>query len=446
MVYKNFYFQIIIRMLLIVITTIWFSFAIQNLDKIYTIIVIISLLLLQFFSIIRYINKTNKDLGNYFSAILNKDTSMTLSPESSLKSLAGLQQITKGYNELIKTTQIEKENHYQYLLHVFENVGIGLISIANENKIELMNKTAKALFDLPLSSSIKHINSIPPYIASVITDLKPNQQKILNIKKNDSIIPVLLRASAIVLKEKEIKLVSFQNVKQELEEKELESWQKLISVLTHEIMNSMTPITTLTLAIKKAISEDLQKNNNNDTLKDVLLNTEIIEKRSEGLIEFVSNYRDLTKIKSISPETFLIQTLFENVLRLFKKEFENCNIQTSIKIEPENLELIGDLRLIEQLMINLIKNSVEAIIEDRNNTIELIANRSLEGRTSIELIDNGKGIPKEQLDKIFIPFYTTKTNGSGIGLSLAHQIMRLHRGVISIKSELAKGTIVTLKF
>lgn len=446
MVYKNFYFQIIIRMLLIVITTIWFSFAIQNLDKIYTIIVIISLLLLQFFSLIRYINKTNKDLGNYFSAILNKDTSMTLSPESSLKSLAGLQQITKGYNELIKTTQIEKENHYQYLLHVFENVGIGLISIANENKIELMNKTAKALFDLPLSSSIKHINSIPPYIASVITDLKPNQQKILNIKKNDSIIPVLLRASAIVLKEKEIKLVSFQNVKQELEEKELESWQKLISVLTHEIMNSMTPITTLTLAIKKAISEDLQKNNNNDTLKDVLLNTEIIEKRSEGLIEFVSNYRDLTKIKSISPETFLIQTLFENVLRLFKKEFENCNIQTSIKIEPENLELIGDLRLIEQLMINLIKNSVEAIIEDRNNTIELIANRSLEGRTSIELIDNGKGIPKEQLDKIFIPFYTTKTNGSGIGLSLAHQIMRLHRGVISIKSELAKGTIVTLKF
>jgi len=417
MVYKNFYFQIIIRMLLIVITTIWFSFAIQNLDKIYTIIVIISLLLLQFFSIIRYINKTNKDLGNYFSAILNKDTSMTLSPESSLKSLAGLQQITKGYNELIKTTQIEKENHYQYLLHVFENVGIGLISIANENKIELMNKTAKALFDLPLSSSIKHINSIPPYIASVINDLKPNQQKILNIKKNDSIIPVLLRASAIVLKEKEIKLVSFQNVKQELEEKELESWQKLISVLTHEIMNSMTPITT-TLAIKKAISEDLQKNNNNDTLKDVLLNTEIIEKRSEGLIEFVSNYRDLTKIKSISPETFLIQTLFENVLRLFKKEFENCNIQTSIKIEPENLELIGDLRLIEQLMINLIKNSVEAIIEDRNNTIELIANRSLEGRTSIELIDNGKGIPKEQLDKIFIPFYTTKTNGSGIGLSL----------------------------
>lgn len=446
MVYKNFYFQIIIRMLLIVITTIWFSFAIQNLDKIYTIIVIISLLLLQFFSLIRYINKTNKDLGNYFSAILNKDTSMTLSPESSLKSLAGLQQITKGYNELIKTTQIEKENHYQYLLHVFENVGIGLISIANENKIELMNKTAKALLDLPLSSSIKHINSIPPYIASVITDLKPNQQKILNIKKNDSIIPVLLRASAIVLKEKEIKLVSFQNVKQELEEKELESWQKLISVLTHEIMNSMTPITTLTLAIKKAISEDLQKNNNNDTLKDVLLNTEIIEKRSEGLIEFVSNYRDLTKIKSISPETFLIQTLFENVLRLFKKEFENCNIQTSIKIEPENLELIGDLRLIEQLMINLIKNSVEAIIEDRNNTIELIANRSLEGRTSIELIDNGKGIPKEQLDKIFIPFYTTKTNGSGIGLSLAHQIMRLHRGVISIKSELAKGTIVTLKF
>jgi len=433
-------------MLLIVITTIWFSFAIQNLDKIYTIIVIISLLLLQFFSIIRHINKTNKDLGNYFSAILNKDTSMTLSPESSLKSLAGLQQITKGYNELIKTTQIEKENHYQYLLHVFENVGIGLISIANENKIELMNKTAKALLDLPLSSSIKHINSIPPYIASVINDLKPNQQKILNIKKNDSIIPVLLRASAIVLKEKEIKLVSFQNVKQELEEKELESWQKLISVLTHEIMNSMTPITTLTLAIKKAISEDLQKNNNNDTLKDVLLNTEIIEKRSEGLIEFVSNYRDLTKIKSISPETFLIQTLFENVLRLFKKEFENCNIQTSIKIEPENLELIGDLRLIEQLMINLIKNSVEAIIEDRNNTIELIANRSLEGRISIELIDNGKGIPKEQLDKIFIPFYTTKTNGSGIGLSLAHQIMRLHRGVISIKSELAKGTIVTLKF
>lgn len=448
MVYKNFYFQLIGRIILISLNIFWVNLAIQHLNQVYTLVVVISLLIIQIIAFVHYFNKTNRNLTNYFSSLLSKDFSQSLSKQP-IKSLSDLSLITEGIKELIRSSVIEKEAHYNYLQHIVSHIETGLISATTEGKILLINNAAKKLFNILPSAEISKINSLPKEITSIIKQIKNDQHLSLILNRNTEKIPILVRKTTFILNEQKVFIVTFQNIKNVMEEKELESWQKLISILSHEIMNSMTPITTLTHAIKKSIeveAENQEKSNiQNSTIEDILSNTNTIEKRSLGLIDFVNNYRNLTKVKSIKVEKFNIEALFENVIELFKPEFDKLNIKYESTIKPENLEVLADFKLLEQVLINLIKNALESSNSNGNKQIQLKA-FSKEESNFIQISDNGGGISKEQMDQIFIPFYTTKTNGSGIGLSLSRQIMRLHGGDISIQSEESTGTIVTLKF
>lgn len=448
MVYKNFYFQLIGRIILISLNTFWVSVAIQDLNRVYTLIVAFSLVIIQIVAFIHYFNKTNRNLTNYFSSLLSKDFSQSLTRQP-IKSLSDLNVITEGIKELIRSSVIEKENHYNYLQHVVSHIETGLISATSEGKILLMNNAAKKLFNILPSAEIFQINNLPKEITSILKQIKNDRQLSLSLNRNTEKVPVLVRKTTFILNEQEVFIITFQNIKNAMEEKELESWQKLISILSHEIMNSMTPITTLTHAIKKSIEVEAENLKNsqiqNSTVEDILSNTSTIEKRSLGLIDFVNNYRNLTKVKSIQVENFNIGHLFRNVIDLFKPEFDKLNIRYEIKIESENHMVSADFKLMEQVLINLIKNALESFNNTENKQIQFKVFFENESNF-IQISDNGCGISKEQMDQIFIPFYTTKTNGSGIGLSLSRQIMRLHGGNISMRSEENKGTIVTLRF
>ena len=236
-----------------------------------------------------------------------------------------------------------------------------------------------------------------------------------------------------------INLVSIQNISAELDRKELESWQKLIRVLTHEIMNSIAPITNLTYSIRRSLkenvgSEKVQKSVIDEAIED----TNIIESRSNSLMQFVENYRKLTKLGKVSFDEVNVKRLIENSVNIFKEEISNSNIELNLVID-DGIIIKGDAKLLEQAFINLTKNAIDALNETKHPYIKIKA-ELIENQLIISIEDNGSGIESDKIDDIFIPFYTSKENGSGIGLSLVKQIISIHKGIISVNSEKGKGT------
>jgi len=278
--------------------------------------------------------------------------------------------------------------------------------------------------------------------------LKQKHPKMIKAVSDNEILKLSVRKTVFKIQDNTVNLVSAQNIRTELEEEEIEVWKKLISVLTHEIMNSVTPIKSLTGTVikmyeKSSVSEVNNKSENTD---DILLALNTIQKRSNGLLSFVETYRNLTKIpKPVFCEIELKSFLHEITI-LMDSELQSSNIVISTEVNPENLKLIADEKLLTQVIINLIKNSIEAINNTANGKIQIKAFLSLPSDIIIQVIDNGTGISADRIDKVFIPFFTTKEKGSGIGLSLSRQIMKLHGGIISVHSRSGEETVFSLRF
>jgi len=258
-----------------------------------------------------------------------------------------------------------------------------------------------------------------------------------------------VRAAKFKMLEKQIKLISLQDITHELEENELDNWQKLIRVLTHEIMNSITPITTLTTSIRRGLRiNDRMKTPREikiEDIEDIVASNDLIEERANGLTNFVRKYRSLTILPRLSTSEFPLLDLFDKLYKMLSEKLQEQEIKFSCDVKPKDLHVVADRQLIEQMLINLLKNAMEATYHAKNARVKLNAYQAKE-RVYISIEDNGSGIPLDIADKIFMPFYTTKKAGSGIGLSLSRQIMRLHKGTISIRSNPGEKTVVLLKF
>jgi len=275
----------------------------------------------------------------------------------------------------------------------------------------------------------------------------------IKIRKQDETLQLAIYVAEFKVANRIIKMATIKNIQSELEENEMESWQKLIRVLTHEIMNSITPIASLTQTLHYLISDVREKykltiaeNSDTETIEEIELAIDTIHKRSTGLLSFVESYRDLTRIPNPKYSIFAIKDLFDNLKGLMKEELKKHKIECVTAVTPDNLELSADEQLIEQVIINLIKNAVQALEDTENPRIELKAFLDPYGKIVIQLKDNGQGILPEVLDKVFVPFFSTKPKGSGIGLSLSRQILRLHGGTLTARSEPDVETVFTLKF
>jgi len=239
-------------------------------------------------------------------------------------------------------------------------------------------------------------------------------------------------------------------VQEQLEEKEMEAWQNLIRVLTHEIMNSVTPIASLASTVNDLLTESPNQEKpieriDTEIISDVRGALQTIEKRSHGLLNFVDAYRNLTRIPRPNLQIVSLSEFFSRLKKLMHSQITEGSIDLQVHIEPDNLQLAADPELIEQVLINLLLNAIEAVAKQPNPVIKIFAKLDDKGRITIQVIDNGTGISEEIAEKIFIPFFTTKKKGSGIGLSLSRQIMRMHRGSLGVLSK--KGeTVFTLKF
>jgi two-component system nitrogen regulation sensor histidine kinase NtrY len=451
MIYKKFYFNIITRVILLTITCFAF-FLIYFSVKDYLILVnIFLLIILQVYFIIHKLNKTNRDLTNFFAAVQNDDSSIIYQRLVPDRIYQDLYRSFDDINNRIRKLKIESITRNQYLQNVVDHVGIGLLSFDENENIDILNNAAKNMVKIPAIRKLDRLGEIDSSLPQLLRELKPGEQKLIKLRVEDELLQISAKASVFKMEESKIKLISLQNIKNELEEKELESWQKLIRILTHEIMNSISPISSTIKTIKEFLSTSSRKAKpvseiGQEIIDDSVKGLNIIEERSDGLVDFVEKFRSLTLLPKPIYRQLSIKELFENIKLLMAKELQENNILLEIEVLPESLALTADKKLVEQILINLINNSIQALNGIKDRKIILKAFYGVNKNAVIQVIDNGTGISEENMERIFVPFFTTKHKGSGIGLSLSREIMRLHNGKIRVRSVAEKETAFTLEF
>src|SRR6056297_479659 len=446
MVYKRFSILVILRIMFTLINMVLISNIILNPNRLFTSLVLILILIGQIAELLHYVNKTNRTLSNFLDAIKDKDFSDSQYIEIVDKSFSQLNQSFKNISRAIFDSKIEKEAQYHLLNLIIGNVDTGIILLDKNQKINLINEAAKNALNLSQYKTLADTKTENPDLYHFINEEKKAAKKIIETSKRQ----LLVFVNPIKLTGDNYTLITFNDIKEEMELKEIQSWQKLLRTLSHEIMNSVTPISSLSETSLFQIQNKTGKLKNLSemnklSLKKVQKALVTIEKRSSNLYHFVDNFRKLAKIPIPQKNKILVNELVDSVEQLMKPELSRNNIILKSSIYPEDLEIYADINQIEQVLINIVLNAKDAVQTTKNPKIQINSKKSGDN-ISIEIIDNGNGIPDEQMDKIFIPFYTTKKKGSGIGLSLSRQIMHLHGGSISIQSMPGVETVFTLEF
>ncbi len=411
---------------------------------IFTTAFLVSLILLK--SIFDQIDQTNKNLTRFLQSIKFSDLSLSFTSNKMGKSFDELNHAFNEVLEEFKKTRGEREENNRYLQTVLRHVGIGLIAFDSNGKIEFINRAARKLLGVQKITHLNISDQLNEQLSRELLRLKSGEKTTVKIVGENDIVQLVVYATEFKMRDSLFKLVSIQNIQSELEEKELEAWQKLIRVLTHEIMNSVTPISSLSATVNDILSDGGADHLDDEQIDDIKNAVNTIHRRSEGLINFVENYRSLTKIPKPNFEIFAVRSLFDRVKNLLEGDLSKFEIELKCNVVPETLELTADPAMIEQVLINLIINSTHALKDVEAKKITLSALLNEKGRVVIKVTDNGPGIPEDIQEKIFIPFFSTKSSGSGIGLSLARQIMRSHRANIRVTSKPFEETAVILVF
>jgi two-component system, NtrC family, nitrogen regulation sensor histidine kinase NtrY len=452
MLLNKFFINVLLRVTFIVLSSVVLGIVLQHLDHgfYYTLAGMIFLIALQAYLLVNKVNKTNSDLEKFFSSIQDHDSSVRFSEDTMNTSFRKLHDRMNNINSIIQNVKIENERTSHFLQTVVDHVDVGLLSFDTNGRIEINNRAAKRYFNVQQPRQLSSLKTIDDELFKIISTIKPGQEILHKMKTDNLLQSVLVKATELKFESNVIKLVSFQDITNELDKKELDSWQKLIRVLTHEIMNSISPITSLTTVISGYFKKKDDENPvppekiDNLIIAKTLSGLDTIEETGKGLLDFVDKYRSLTSLPKPDLSRFTVDSLFRKCKLLMESDLSK-NIRIITCVYPEDIAIEADFAQVEQILINLIKNASEALSDKKEGIIHLKASCADDG-TIIQVEDNGIGISSDIIDDIFVPFYTTKENGSGIGLSLSKQIMQNHDGTISVNSAPDKGAIFTLKF
>ncbi|MGH2649345.1 MAG: sensor histidine kinase, partial [Ginsengibacter sp.] len=396
----------------------------------------------------RFQHKAQEELNQFVESVHYRDFSRYFDVKHAP---AELQPMREGFNQINSTFKViskEKETQYQYLQKILELVDTGILSYeGNGGEILWMNESLKQMLQVPYLKTIHSLEKRDEELYNDIITLKPGDEKITKAHLEKGSFKILLSATAFQTEGKKYKLIAFQNINEALDETESKAWQKLLSVMTHEIMNSVAPISSLADTLKNRLEKSVSNmTHKSPAVHDLELGIETIKRRSEGLLKFAETYRNLNKITKPNVKTIYVRDLFESLHQLMQPTLAQKNIELEIVLKDTDLMLQADTSLIEQVLINLIVNAMEAVKDKEDPRIILSASNFNNRKILIKVSDNGFGMTEEVMDKIFIPFFSTKKNGSGIGLSLCKQIMMLHKGNIQVQSRQGEGTAFTLQF
>lgn len=398
---------------------------------------------------IYFVNSINQKLARFLDSIRFADFSSSFTSDSKMGT--SFREVNKAFNEVMeafKQTRAEKEEQMLFLQVIIQHINTGIISFNAEGKIGVINNAAKHLLQIPQFRNISDLGRLSSQLLKEVMEIKTGQR--LSFKVNPS-ITLIIQSTSLKMGGQSWTLLSFQNINAELQSNELEAWQNLTKVLRHEIMNSITPISSLVESLRTIIDEDSYVQQEGFLIKkegfqDIQEGLDTIANRSKGLVNFVNAYRDYTNIPQPKKELVSVQSLIENVFNLMRGDLKSKEIFVQKEINPENLEIHCDPDQITMILINLMKNSAESLLNQADRQIKIRAIGQGDLGSLIQIEDNGSGIVPEALERIFVPFYTTKKTGSGIGLAISRQIMNLHRGSLTVESEPGKRTVFSLNF
>ncbi|HCT30572.1 MAG TPA: hypothetical protein DIW31_07520 [Bacteroidales bacterium] len=444
MIFKRYQFGFLIRVILLALSFALLMYLVvvekQYLRGIYVFAAIILLI----WSIYSHISKISRDFFTFITALANEEYSIQFADDKSNKALQRLYHLYNITAKRFQKVKYERDLQHLFLQEIINQIEVGILAFNSNLDVLLYNKTYCKLFGL---TSPKSLNDLNPEIKKLIIDLEPGNKRMIYHSLNGEKFMLSTHSTTFVLKERSLTLAYFHNIKSELDEQELESWQKLFSVLTHEIMNSVTPISSLTSSLNVRLKKDIANTGNAEQKTLTLLSEglDAVSTRSNGLLTFTDSFRKLSKIAKPNRVEIELEKLFERIKTLFSSTLQGSSIKLKYEISAETPLIYADPQQIEQVLINLVQNAIDSLEGVNNGEISISTTISNGGKTTISISDNGIGIPSETIDKVFIPFFTTKAKGSGIGLSLSRQIVKMHNGTIEINSVKDTGTTVSIK-
>jgi nitrogen fixation/metabolism regulation signal transduction histidine kinase len=455
MIYKRFWLVIVAYLAGMILFASAFAFSFGK-DLTYSIISIISLVLLTL-SFAIWLNRTNKKLAFFFSSVRNDDTSLFFPEEAGFGNEKLLNKSLNELNSKLKDAKINIELQEKFYKSIMERISTGIISFYENGVVEFTNPEINRMFGLDQVSHINKLKIIDPKLVELLERIESGEQKRINVKVNHNLLSLSVHARTIIMRSRELKIVTLQDIKSELDMHEMDSWQKLIRILNHEIMNSVAPITSLSSTLsgfyKSGEDQTSPDNITPRIISDTIRGLNIIEDHGKGLIHFVESYRSLTQLPKPEFSRVNISEFFERIMILVNSGFDNDNNKYKVRplitssVTPDDITLVADDKLLAQVFINIVKNSIEAFGKcEEDNFISMSADRNPDGRVVLTIKDNGPGMDADTLEKIFVPFFTTKEHGSGIGLSLSRQIIRLHNGNITCDSTPGGGTAISMIF
>ncbi|WP_162054223.1 sensor histidine kinase [Pontibacter pamirensis] len=449
MIFKNFEGKLILRVILLCVTLSTPAIIILK-GWPEALVFLLPLIIYQVFELIRFLKQAQEELNQFVESIHYRDFSRYFTEKHDSAQLDALR---KGFNEInttFKSINREKETQHQHLQKILEMVDTGIITYdMNSGEVLLMNEAIKKLLHVPFMKTIHYLQKRDNVLYAALMNLKPGQNKIATAHTSQldkTPLKVLLSATTWQSDGNRYKLVAFQNVNEALDETESQAWQKLLNVMTHEIMNSIAPISSLADTLKNRLKEAVVTGATTEDFEDLEVGVGTIKRRSEGLLKFAQTYRNLSKITTLHLNQVNIKELFTNLQHLMQPTLAQKQIRLNIVLTDQNISLQADPNLLDQVLINLLVNAMEAVKDVPEPEITLSSSIDSDGRIVIKVIDNGAGMSREVQEKIFIPFFSTKKQGSGIGLSLCKQIVMLHRGTIQVQSEEGVGTVFILRF
>jgi len=453
MVFRNHATGLITRIVLLLINIYLTGFTASMMDEkdlFFLPLTLFLILIIQTIEFIYFSTRTKRELTRFIENLRKADFAIKFNDSVTGNPYKNLYEIFNEISDYITNIKLEKEAQFNYLQTVISHMMIGIICLKGEKEIVMINDPAIKILGIKKPGSWQEIINHSPDFTSQINTMRGSASKLIEINLHNDLVKLSVKVSNLIILGEEFRIITFQDIRTEIEQKEIEAWQKLIRILRHEIMNSVTPISSMTETVLMLVEDHLGTTRKatdltNDDVADIRESVRTIHERSEGLYNFVEKYREVTRIPEPEIEIINVKNLIDRIIKLMETELERNAIQIITELENPSLTIKADNHLIEQVLINLIQNSIQALTQTEDKKLKIICN-SISSHHIIKVIDNGCGIEGNDLDEIFVPFYSTRENGSGIGLSLSKQIMFRHGGNITASSKPGVETCFSLIF
>jgi two-component system nitrogen regulation sensor histidine kinase NtrY len=413
-------------------------------------IVLALILIFECYSVVKFITRTNAELVRFLDAARHADYSQRFELKGQG---AGFSELGDAFADILKRFQNNRqkqEEKFRHIKAVVEHLPVPLISIKQNGSLKLWNNAARRLFGSSRIVTVKDLEQFGSDFVYHLTNIQAGERRLVSFQIDNMAHQLSVSMTDIIVGREQEKLLSLQDIQNELDANQVQAWQDLVRVLTHEIMNSITPVASLAKTAVDLVADTKEQVKDQpdvlEHLNDIASAVQTVARRSDGLMNFVGSYRKLTRLPPPKKVKLKVADCFAQVIEIIKQSDQKRAIQFIVNIEPSELEMSADPAMLEHILINLVKNSQQAMQYTESPTISMLASINRRGHLVIEIADNGPGIEDDVKSKIFVPFFTTKKEGSGVGLALTRQVMNAHGGTVKVANSDTDGALFTLIF